>query len=157
MSGGAGRGGPGSRGNPELTAWRASVSMDKFKALRKLYRDASVSIYGFKLDLRLDSPQSDSQMRLQCRPRPSGANQLTMELPDDPATTQRIGDYAAKRKLWAGYHAHTQAHLTFWDTAFRQSEYNGANIDIGHYTAGASGSPIPFIEKHHARITSMHP
>ena len=61
-----------------------------------------------------------------------------------------------KRKIWAGYHAHTQAHLTFWDEAFSQSPYNGANIDIGHYTAGRSGSPIPFIEKHHARITSMH-
>jgi sugar phosphate isomerase/epimerase len=84
-----------------------------------------------------------------------GANQLTMELPDS-ATSKRIGEYASKRKIWVGYHAHTQAHLTFWDEAFSQSPYNGANIDIGHYTAGRSGSPIPFIEKNHARITSMH-
>lgn len=68
----------------------------------------------------------------------------------------RIGEYAAKRKLWAGYHAHAQAHLTFWSEAFSQSPYNGANIDIGHYVAGTSQSPIPFIEKNHARITSMH-
>ena len=149
-----GRGGPGGN-NPELTKWRASVAMDKFKALRKLYNDAGVSIYGFKLDLRLDSPQSDYEYVFNVV-EAIGANQLTMELPNDPATTKRIGEYAAKRKLWAGYHAHSQAHLNFWDTAFSQSEYNGANIDIGHYTAGASGSPIPFIEKHHARITSMH-
>jgi sugar phosphate isomerase/epimerase len=150
-------GGTGGRGaaNPALTAWRAAVSMDKFKALRKLYNDAGVSIYAFKLELRLDSPQSDYEYAFNVA-EALGANQLTMELPNDPATTKRIGEYAAKRKLWAGYHAHTQAHLTFWDTAFSQSEYNGANIDIGHYTAGASGSPIPFIEKHHARITSMH-
>lgn len=149
-----GRGGPGGA-SPELTKWRASVSMDKFKELRKLYNDAGVSIYGFKLDLRLDSPQSDYEYAFNVV-EALGANQLTMELPGDPATTKRIGEYAATRKLWAGYHAHTQAHLTFWDEAFSQSPYNGANIDIGHYTAGASGSPIPFIEKHHARITSMH-
>jgi sugar phosphate isomerase/epimerase len=85
-----------------------------------------------------------------------GANQLTMELPNDPATTKRIGEYAAKRKIWAGYHAHTQAHLHAWDEAFSQSPFNGANIDIGHYVAGTSETPIPFIEKNHARITSMH-
>ena len=145
MGGRGGRGGPGGGGNPVLTAWRASVSMDKFKALRKLYNDAGVSIYGFKLDLRLDSPQSEYEYAFNVV-EALGANQLTMELPNDPAATKRIGEYAAKRKLWAGYHAHTQAHLTFWDTAFSQSEYNGANIDIGHYTAGASGSPAPTIQ-----------
>lgn len=152
---GAGRGGPGGGANPEMTKWRASVSMDKFKALRNLYNDAGVSIYGFKLDLRLNSPDSDYEYAFNvCETL--GANQLTMELPNDSATTQRIGEYAAKRKIWAGYHAHTQAHLHAWDDAFSQSPYNGANIDIGHYVAGTSQSPIPFIEKNHARITSMH-
>jgi sugar phosphate isomerase/epimerase len=151
---GGGEGVPGG-GNSDITSWRASASMDKFKALRKMYNDAGVSIYGFKLDLRLNSPDSDYEYAFNvCEAL--GANQLTMELPNDPATTKRIGEYAAKRKIWVGYHAHTQAHLTFWDTAFSQSEYNGANIDIGHYVAGTSQSPIPFIEKHHKRITSMH-
>lgn len=149
------RGGPGGAANPELTKWRASAPMDKFKALRKMYNDAGVSIYGFKLDLRLDSPQSDYDYAFNVV-EALGANQLTMELPNNPAATKRIGEYAASRKLWAGYHAHTQAHLHLWDTAFSQSEYNGANIDIGHYNAGPSGSPIPFIEKNHSRITSMH-
>lgn len=149
-----GPGGPGG-GNPELTKWRASASMDKVKALRKLYNDAGVSIYAFKLELRQDSPESDFEYAFNVV-EALGANQLTMELPGNPAATKRIGEYAAKRKLWVGYHAHSQAHLTFWDEAFSQSPFNGANIDIGHYTAGASGSPLPFIEKHHARITSMH-
>jgi sugar phosphate isomerase/epimerase len=150
-----GPGGPGGGGNPEMTRWRATVAMDRFKALRKLYNDAGVSIYGFKLDLRLNSPDSDYEYAFNvCEAL--GANQLTMELPNDPATTKRIGEYAAKRKIWAGYHAHTQAHLHAWDEAFSQSPFNGANIDIGHYVAGTSESPIPFIEKNHARITSMH-
>jgi sugar phosphate isomerase/epimerase len=152
--GGPGGGGPGAGGNNEMTQWRATVSMDRFKTLRKMYNDAGVSIYGFKLGLSLNSPESEYEYAFNVCDA-LGANQLTMELPNS-ATTKRIGEYAAKRKIWVGYHAHTQAHLTFWDEAFSQSPYNGANIDIGHYVAGSSQSPIPFIEKHHARITSMH-
>jgi sugar phosphate isomerase/epimerase len=149
-----GAGGPGGGGSPEMTQWRASVSLDRFKALRKMYNDAGVCICGFKLGLNLNSPDSEYEYAFNvCEAL--GANQLTMELPNS-ATTKRIGEYAAKRKIWVGYHAHTQAHLTFWDEAFSQSPYNGANIDIGHYVAGTSQSPIPFIEKDHARITSMH-
>jgi sugar phosphate isomerase/epimerase len=151
--GGRGQGAPGG-GNPELTKWRATVSMDRFTALRKLYNDAGVSIYGFKLDLGLNAPESDYDYAFNVV-EALGANQLTMELPNS-ATTKRIGEYAAKRKLWAGYHAHTQARMSLWDEAFSQSPYNGANIDIGHYVAGASESPIPFIEKNHDRITSIH-
>lgn len=149
-----GRGAPGGGGNSEMTQWRATVSMDRFKALRKMYNDAGVSIYGFKLGLNLNSPDSEYEYAFNvCEAL--GANQLTMELPNS-ATTKRIGEYAAIRKIWVGYHAHTQAHLTLWDEAFNQSPFNGANIDIGHYVAGSGQSPIPFIEKNHSRITSMH-
>ncbi len=147
------RGRPGP--DPAMTAWRANVSMKKFEALRKLYNDAGVTIYGFKLSLNLDSPESEYDYAFNAV-EALGANQLTMELPGDPATSKRIGEYAAKRKIWVGYHAHTQGSLTAWDTAFSQSEYNGANIDIGHYVAGTSKSPVPFVEKYHDRITSMH-
>ena len=91
---GGGRGGPGGGANPEMTKWRASVSMDKFKALRKRYNDAGVSIYGFKLDLRLNGSDSEYEYAFNvCETL--GANQLTMELPSDPATSKRIGEYAA--------------------------------------------------------------
>ena len=69
--------------------------------------DTGVSIYGFKLDLRLNSPDSEYEYAFNvCEAL--GANQLTMELPNDPATTKRIGEYAAKRKIWAGYHGPTR-------------------------------------------------
>src|SRR5215510_12756397 len=32
----------------KLRAWRTSVSMDRFKALRKMYNDAGVTIYAWK-------------------------------------------------------------------------------------------------------------
>jgi hypothetical protein len=55
-----------------------------------------------------------------------------------------------------GYRAHTQATPTLWDEALSQSKYKAINLDLGHYTAGTNESPIPFLEKSHARIVSMH-
>jgi hypothetical protein len=37
-----------------------------------------------------------------------------------------------------------------------EAPYNGANIDIGHWTATHNESPLPFIAKHHARIPHIH-
>jgi len=45
---------------------------------------------------------------------------------------------------------------TSWDVALEQSKYNSINMDAGHFTEAINGSPLPFIKKHHDRITSMH-
>jgi len=85
-----------------------------------------------------------------------GCTHVTVELPEDDELTQRLGDKAAEHKIYVGYHAHTQATPTLWDTALRQSDYNAINLDIGHYVAGTSSSPIDFILKNSDRIVSMH-
>jgi sugar phosphate isomerase/epimerase len=139
----------------ELKKWRLSVPMDQYKALRHMYNDAGVKIYAFKLGLT--STMSDEEYDYTFNVAEAlGANHLTMELPTDPALTKRIGAFAEKRRMMVGYHAHTQATLTMWDEAISQSKYNGINLDAGHYVAGTSQSPIPLIQKHHDRITSMH-
>jgi sugar phosphate isomerase/epimerase len=138
-----------------LKDWRLSVSMDKYKALRKMYNDAGVKIYAFKLGLTL--AMSDDEYAYTFNVAEAlGANHLTMELPADSALTKRVGEYAAKRKIYVGYHAHTQATPTIWDEALSQSKYNAINLDLGHYAAGTSESPIPFLKKNHDRIVSMH-
>ena len=139
----------------DLKDWRLSVSMDKYKALRKLYNDAGVNIYAFKLGLT--QAMSDDEYAYTFNVAEAlGANHLTMELPQDPALTKRVGEYAAKRRIYVGYHAHTQATPTLWDEALAQSPYNAINLDLGHYTAGTSESPIPFLKAKHDRIVSIH-
>src|SRR5579863_7483570 len=138
-----------------LKKWRLSVSMDKYKALRKMYNDAGVNIYAFKLGLTLAMSEDEYAYTFNVA-EALGANHLTMELPTDGALTKRVGEYAAKRRIYVGYHAHTQATPTLWDEALAQSKYNAINLDLGHYTAGTSESPIPFLQKNHARIVSMH-
>lgn len=139
-----------------VAEWRESVSMDKFKELRKLFNDAGVKIYAWKPNA-LGSKNTDGEINYAFNAgKALGVTHVTVELPADDKQTQRLGDIAAKHKIYVGYHAHLQATPTLWDTALSQSAYNAINLDIGHYTAGTSSSPIPFIEKNHARIMSLH-
>lgn len=138
-----------------MTKWRLAAPMAKFEEFRKMYNDAGVTIYGFKLQLNAESPDAEYDYAFNVT-KALGANQLTMEMPDDSALTAKIGRFAKKHKVMVGYHAHTQALPTTWDEAMAQSEYNGINLDIGHYAAAGNRDALAFIRKNHARITSMH-
>lgn len=137
------------------TKWRTSVPMTKFAEIRKKFNDAGVSIYAYRFTLNLT--QSDAEYDYVFNAAKAlGASQITMELPGDLAVSKRIGDAAARHGVNVGYHLHTTATMTAWDAAMAQSPRNGIQLDIGHYVAGTGVSPVPFIEKHHARIFSMH-
>lgn len=163
--GGGGRGGRGETPTPEQRAaqreaaervrkWRTSVSMDRFKALRRMYNDAGVSIYAWKL---LNPNMSDEEFEYVFNVAEAlGCTHTTLELPADAAQLKRIGDFALKKKIYAAYHTHTQATMTSFDQAFALSKGNMSNIDLGHYVAGTGDSPIPFLRKYHDRISSVH-
>jgi sugar phosphate isomerase/epimerase len=140
----------------KVADWRESASMDKFNELRKMFNDAGIKIYAWKPNA-LNAKNTDAEIDYAFKAgKALGVTHVTVELPADDAQTKRLGDIAAKHKIYVGYHAHLQATPTLWDTALSQSEYNAINLDIGHYTAGTSSSPVPFILKNHARIMSMH-
>jgi sugar phosphate isomerase/epimerase len=139
----------------QLTAWRTSIPIDRFKAVKQLFDAAGVTIYAYRLTLRSDMPDAEYDYTFNAA-KALGATQITMELPADRALSQRIGDAAARHKVNVGYHLHTTATITAWDEAMAQSPRNGLQLDIGHYVAGTGVSPVPLIEKHHARIFSMH-
>jgi len=140
----------------KVAEWRENASIDKFKELRKMYNDAGVNIYAWKPNA-LGPKNTDAEIDYAFNAgKALGVTHLTVELPTDPEQTKRLGEFATKHKLYVGYHAHTQATPTLWDTALSQSEYNAINLDIGHYTAGTSSSPIDFILKNHDRIKSIH-
>jgi sugar phosphate isomerase/epimerase len=139
-----------------LTKWRTSMDVSKYGELKKMYNDAGVSIYAFKITLTMRMPDAEFDYAFKAA-KACGANHLTMEMPDgNPDLTKRIGAFASKYKMMVGYHAHLQAKPTTWDEAMAQSPYNGINLDIGHYTAAGNHDQIAFIQKNHARITSMH-
>jgi sugar phosphate isomerase/epimerase len=139
-----------------VKGWRLSVSMDKFKALRKMYNDAGVSIYAVKI---MSTNMSDPELEYVFNVAEAlGCTHTTLELPTDEAQLKRLGDMAARRKIYAAYHTHAQGSMTAFDRAFELSPGNMANVDLGHYVAGGNvgGTTLEFLEKHHARISSFH-
>src|SRR5664279_2884827 len=106
----AGRGGPGAPGGApggggrlpmtpeqqeagrkaaeEMLKWRTSVSMDKYKAFRKMYEDAGVKIYAFKLPPTLEMPDVEYEYIWNVA-QTLGANHITMEMPTDDKLLQR--------------------------------------------------------------------
>src|SRR3954464_6845519 len=140
----------------KLKAWRTSVSMDKFKALRKMYNDAGVTIYAWK---QLSPNMSDEEYEYIFNVAEAlGCTHTTLELVEDEAQLKRIGDFAIKKKVYAAYHTHTQGSMTAFDKAFAISKGNMANVDLGHWVAAGNigGTPMDFLKKYHDRTASFH-
>ena len=68
----------------QLTAWRTSIPIDKFKAVRQMFDTAGVTIYAYRLTLRADMPDAEYDYTFNAA-KALGATQITMELPADRA------------------------------------------------------------------------
>jgi sugar phosphate isomerase/epimerase len=139
----------------EMKKWRLSVSMGKYKAFRKMYEDAGVKIYAFKLPPTM--AMSDEEYEYIWNVAETvGANHITMELPAGDDLLQRVGEYAAKRKLRIAFHTHGQGGDSGFDKALAVSQFTALNLDVGHFLGVTGKSPVPVIEKYHERISSLH-
>ena len=151
-------GAPITMGKPDAAAirpWRESASMDKAKEFRKTWREAGVLIDIIKVDglFKMSDGELDYAFRLA---KTLGARGISTEISHTETELKRVGQFADKHKLLVGYHGHATTGPEDWEKAFALAEYNGANVDIGHFVAGDHGSPVPFITKHHDRITHVH-
>jgi hypothetical protein len=147
-------------GNEMLRKWRLAQSMDGFQRFRKKYEDAGVLIEIVKYD-NIDKFTDDEVDYCFQVAKALGAKAISCEIP--LSQTKRLGSFAEKHKTLVGYHGHTNinspeafAKPESWETAFSYSRYNGANIDLGHFTAANNVSPAAFLENHHDRITHVH-
>ena len=139
-----------------VAEWRANADMKKFEQVRKMYKDAGVTIYAFKPNA-FGTNNSDLEVAYGMRAAKAlGASHVTLEHPSNDEQTLRLGKLGEQNGMSVGYHGHEQETFTFWDTALAQSPKNGLNLDAGHYIAAGHSDLIPLIEKHHSRILSMH-
>jgi sugar phosphate isomerase/epimerase len=143
-----------------IEKWRLSAPMDQFKAFRKKYEDAGIAIEIVKFD-GVDKMKDEVVDYAFHLAKTLGARAISCEIP--LSKTPWLGQFAAKHKMMVGYHGHTNIHSAeafgapeSWEKAMTYSKYNGINLDIGHFTAGNSTSPIPFLRKHADRITHIH-
>ena len=146
------RGAPASAADT-LNKWRLTAPMDRVKAFRRNYEDAGVRIEIVKFDNIYKMPDAVVDYCFELT-HALGARALSCEIAVEE--TKRLGKFADKHGIMVGYHGHTETTPQMWETAFSYAAHNGANVDLGHFIAGNNTSPVPFITRHHDRITHVH-
>ena len=142
-------------GAGEISKWRAAVSMEKVRECRQKFESAGIAIEIMKVDdiyVRSDE-ELDYFFRLA---KALGARAISCEISDPLDGTKRVGQFADKHQMMVGYHGHTKVTPAIWEEAFTYARFNGANLDLGHFLGGNKTSPVPFLKKHHDRITHIH-
>ena len=138
----------------EQREWRLSVSMDKYKALRKMFNKAGVNIHIVKF---APAGWSDEEIDYAFKSaKVMGAKGITNEIGEDAC--KRLGKFAEKHNMYAIYHNHTQPgdpNFSF-DKFLAYSPKNMLNFDAGHYWGATGKHPNEIIERLHDRIVSIH-
>jgi sugar phosphate isomerase/epimerase len=143
----------------ELSKWRKSVPMDKFRAVRNKFETAGIHL-GLLCYNMQDSMTDDDIEWGFVMAKALGVKGITTST--TVSMSKRIAPLADRHKMLVGYHGHDQtsdpnqfATLESYATAFTYGKYNGVNLDVGHFTA-SNYDAVAFIKQHHARITNLH-
>lgn len=134
--------------------WRLSVSMDKYKALKKMYDKAGVGIHIVKF---APAGWSDEEIDYAFKAaKVLGAKGITNEIGEEAC--QRLGKFAEKHDMYAIYHNHLQPGEPgfSFDKFLAYSPKNMLNFDAGHYFGATGNHPNELIERLHDRIFSIH-
>ena len=143
----------------ELRKWRQSVSLDKFKDVRKKFDEAGIHLGLLCYNMQDRMTDDDIEWGF-VMAKALGVGGMSTST--TVSMSKRIAPLADKHKLLVGYHGHDRtndpnefATLESYATAYNYGKYNGINLDIGHFTA-SNYDAIQYIQEHHARITNLH-
>jgi sugar phosphate isomerase/epimerase len=150
------------RANPraqELLKWRKSVSMDKFKEVRKKTNNAGIAIN--TLCFNMTEAITDDEMDYAfVMAKALGAKAISTST--QVTVAKRIAPFAEKHKMLIGFHGHDNdadpnetGSLESYAKALSYGKYNAVNLDIGHFTA-TNQDAVKFIKENHARISNIH-
>lgn len=142
-----------------LKDWRLAATPATWKGVRKQFNDAGIALEILCYNMNMGMADEDIDYAFHM------AQGLGVKVISSSATVafaKRVAPYADKYKIvWAG-HGHDDiydpeqfAKPETFELIMSLSKYIGVNLDIGHFTS-AGYDAVPFIEKHHARITNIH-
>src|SRR3954451_8063785 len=143
----------------QLRKWRTTVSLDFFKDIRQKFDRAGISLSAYNYSFRDDFTDEEIERGFQMA-QALGVNALTAS--STVSVSKRVAPVAARNKMRVGMHGHDNladpnesARPESFEKAMKESAWICANLDIGHFTA-AGYDPIPFLEKYHDRIVTLH-
>ena len=170
----AGRGGGGRRGAPltpeqqaerdaaikTLHDWRMAATEATFAPVRKKIQDAGIELKILCYNMNVKTTQDDEIEYAFRMSKALGVDGISTST--QVSMAKRLAPFAEKHKMRVGFHGHANttnpdevATPESFEAVMAASKYLCANLDVGHYTE-AGYDPIPFLQKHHERITNLH-
>ena len=143
----------------ELRKWRLETPVDHFRAVKKKFDAAGISIYAWNYspDASFTDQEIDRGFE---QAKALGADIITSSTTIEVA--KRIAPLAEKHKMVVAMHGHSNiskpgefATPESFAEAMQMSKYFKVNLDIGHFTA-ANFDAVRYIREHHDSITNLH-
>jgi len=137
-----------------IRKWRSTVSMEKFREIRKMFESKGVKIHILKLGDRSWSDEEIDYAFNACKA--VGAVGISMEISEESAI--RMEPFAEKHNLYVVFHNHGQPgdpNFSF-DKVLALGKKLMLNFDAGHYFGATGQHPNILIERLHDRIVSIH-
>ena len=139
--------------------WRLETPIDHFRAIRKKFETAGMTIYAFNYSPNNSFTDAEIDRGFEMA-KALGAEIITASATIEAA--RRMAPFAAKHKMPVAMHNHSNvtdpnefATLESLATALTLSPLFRINLDIGHFTA-ANYDAVAYIREHHASITNLH-
>jgi sugar phosphate isomerase/epimerase len=143
----------------DLRKWRLTVSMDEFKAVRKKFDDAGISVYAYNYSFSDDFTDAEIDRGFDMA-HALGAGVITASA--TVSSARRVVPFAEKHDMTVAYHGHSNikdpnefAKPESFAQALAMSPRFAVNLDIGHFTA-AGYDAVEYIQAHHDRILVLH-
>ena len=146
--------GRGREGAAAVREWRKTVSMDKFKEVKKMFNSKGVKIHILKLG---EANWSDEEIDYAFKVcKVLGAKGISLEVSESSA--KKLAPFADKHKLYVIMHNHGQPgdpNFSF-DRLLDCGPRIMLNFDAGHYFGATGIHPNELISRLHKRIVSIH-
>jgi sugar phosphate isomerase/epimerase len=143
----------------DLRKWRLTVSMDEFKAVKKKFDDAGISVYAYNYSFSDDFTDAEIDRGFDMA-HALGAGVITASA--TVSSARRVVPFAEKHDMSVAYHGHSNiknpnefAKPESFAQALAMSPRFMVNLDIGHFTA-AGYDAAEYIQAHHDRILVLH-
>ena len=139
--------------------WKLATTPDTWKGVRKQFNEAGIDVQILCYNMGMSAADEDIDYAFHMA---QGLGVRAISCSSTVTFAKRVAPYAEKYKMiWSG-HGHDDifdpeqfAKPETFEFISGLNKYMGINLDIGHFWA-AGYDPIPFIEKHHEKITNLH-
>jgi len=138
----------------EASEWRKTVSMDKFKEIKKMFDKAGVEIHILNIvNPRWSDEEIDYTFNV-CKAL--GAKGVVTEISEEAAT--RLSPFADKHDLYVVLHNHGQAEDPefSYDKILEIGPRLMLSFDVGHHYSATGQNPCEVIKRLHHRIANLH-